>query len=557
MSQQAPITGTTALYNVAVNAANFFSARCKRLPVFFLLAGSIPVFAQGGSAQTPAPDCHVQAYGAIGDGRTLNTTAINAAVADCDKRGGGTVVVDSGTYRTGTIRLLDNITLKLEPGSTLLGSEDLADYPRISKASEDRDTALIIAEHVHNIAIVGEGTIDGNGRAFTDKDKPHFDPYFEAAQTRQGEALVDRMRQTREGPVLMRPRPGVLVLVLHSDGIIVRDIHVIDSPNWAIKLMCSEHISVTGIDVRNNILVPNNDALDISNSRNAIVANSLLEAGDDALVVGGPCADGWCQQTTENVTVSNVILRSRSAAIRIGPAAKDVRNLVFENVIIRDTNRGINIQARAGETVENLIFTNVVSETRLIDGPWWGSGEPVSITVAKWAYPPWADSPTMGFVRHVRFNSMIARSQSPIVLYSLEPGHIEDVQFTDLTLTMQGSPLQSIIGGNLDLQPTTPKSLGVTRKELSALEIHNMKDLSLRDIKVRWEGRLPDYYTHALHAAGFEGLSINGFQGSGSTPAYAAIQLKQGKNASIRNASNPTGKLLDGAGLPAKKSAAK
>ena len=221
----------------------------------------------------------------------------------------------------------------------------------------------------HNIAIVGEGTIDGNGRAFTDKDKPHFDPYFEAAQSRQGDALVDRMRQTREGPVLMRARPGVLVLVLYSDGIIVRDIHVVDSPNWGIKLMCSEHISVTGIDVRNNILVPNNDALDISNSKNAIVANSLLEAGDDALVVGGPCADGWCQQITENVTVSNVVLQSRSAAIRIGPAAKDVRNLVFENVIIRDTNRGINIQSRAGETVENLIFTNIVSETRLMDGP--------------------------------------------------------------------------------------------------------------------------------------------------------------------------------------------
>lgn len=514
-----------------------------------LFAGTIPIFAQGSQGLPAGSECHVGAYGAKGDGHSLNTDAINAAIADCSKRGGGKVIIDAGTYRTGSIRLLDNITLKLEPGSTLLGSENLADYPRISKASEDRDTALIIAEHVQNIAIVGEGTIDGNGRAFTDKDKPHFDPYFEAAQSRQGDALVDRMRQTREGPVLMRPRPGVLVLVLHSDGIIVRDIHVVDSPNWAIKLMCSEHISVTGIDVRNNILVPNNDALDISNSKNAIVANSFLEAGDDALVVGGPCADGWCQQTTENVTVSNVVLRSRSAAIRIGPAAKDVRNLIFENVIIRDTNRGINIQSRSGETVENLIFTNVISETRLIDGPWWGSGEPVSISVARWAYPPWTNSPTMGYVRHVRFNSMIARTQSPIILYSLEPGHIEDVQFNDLSLTMQGNPLQSIMGGNLDLQPTTPKSLGVTRKNLSAIEVRNVKDLSLNDIKVRWEGNLPEYYTHALNADGFDTLSINGFQGSGSTTALAAIHLKQGKNASVRNASNPTGKLLDDSGL--------
>jgi hypothetical protein len=494
----------------------------------------------------------VSAYGAKGDGHSLNTAALNAAVVDCHKHGGGTVVVDPGIYRTGTVRLLDNITLKLLPGATILGSEDLADYPRISQASEGRDTALIVAEHVHNIAIVGEGTIDGNGRAFTDKDKPHFDPYFEASQTRQGEALVERMRQMREGPVLMRPRPGVLVLVLHSDGIIVRDIHVVDSPNWGVKLMCSEHISVIGIDVRNNMLVPNNDALDISNSSNAVVADSLLEAGDDALVIGGPCADGWCRQKTENVAVSNVVLRSRSAAIRIGPAAKDVRNLVFENVVIRDTNRGINIQSRAGETVENLLFTNVVSETRLIDGPWWGSGEPVSITVARWAYPPWTDSPTMGFIRHIRFNTMIATSQSPIILYSIDPGHIEDIQFNDLHLAMQGNPLQAIMGGNLDLQPTTPKGLGMTRRDLSAIEVYGVKDVELRNVSVKWGGTLPDFYTHALHADSFDGLTVDGFRGSGSKPAIAAIQLKQGKNISIRNATNSAGKLLENAGTPQK-----
>src|SRR5450631_1660074 len=151
MRPQSRVTGSAALYNVAVNSSNVFADRCRWLTVCFLVAGTIPAFAQESQAMFPASECHVGAYGAKGDGRSLNTSAINAAVADCNKRGGGTVIVDSGTYRTGTIRLLDNITLKLEPGSTLLGSEDLTDYPRISKASEDRDTALIIAEHVHNI----------------------------------------------------------------------------------------------------------------------------------------------------------------------------------------------------------------------------------------------------------------------------------------------------------------------------------------------------------------------------------------------------------------------
>ncbi len=80
------------------------------------------VNAQMPKTESAPLDCRVRAYGAIGDGTTLNTVAINAAIQDCASRGGGTVVIEAGTYRTGTVRLLDNITLKLEPGATLLGA---------------------------------------------------------------------------------------------------------------------------------------------------------------------------------------------------------------------------------------------------------------------------------------------------------------------------------------------------------------------------------------------------------------------------------------------------
>ena len=517
----------------------------------FLLLACSSLLAQTAKPENVAADCLVRAYGAKGDGVTLDTVAINAAVQDCHSRGGGTVVIEAGTYRTGTIRLLDNITLKLEPGSTVLGSENLADYPDLSRSSEDRGSALILAENAHNVAVVGEGTIDGNGRAFIDKGVTNFHPGFETAQTRQNQALSARMAEDREGPVEMRARPGLLLLVLHSDGIVLRDFHAVDSPNWAVKVMCSNHISVSGLDVRNDILIPNNDGLDVSASSNVTIADSYIEAGDDALVLGGPCADGWCQQPMENVVVSNVILRSRSSAIRIGPAAKDVRNMTFENVIIRDSNRGINIQARAGEVVEDLLFSNVVSETRLIDGPWWGAGEPVSMTVARWAYQSWPDAPaqTAGRIRHVVFNNMIAKSQSPIVIYSTEPGLIEDVLFRDLRLTMQSSALQPILGGNLDLQPATPMSLGLVRHDLSAIEVHNVRDLAFSGLQVHWEGTFPDFYRNAVHAEGFDGLTIDGFTGEGSAPSIAALSFLHGKNLSVRNAHTARGTLVDSKGM--------
>jgi hypothetical protein len=108
-------------------------------------------FGQANVAPRSSHECHLQAYGAIGDGKTLNSTAIKAAIADCHSQGGGTVIVDPGTYRTGTIELLDNTTLMLSAGATLLGSDNLADYPRMAKPSEERDTALIVAEHAATV----------------------------------------------------------------------------------------------------------------------------------------------------------------------------------------------------------------------------------------------------------------------------------------------------------------------------------------------------------------------------------------------------------------------
>jgi hypothetical protein len=509
-----------------------------RVPFFAILLSCSVGWGQTTVAPSNAHECPVSAYGAIGDGKTLNTTAINAAVADCHASGGGKVVVGAGVYRTGTIQLLDNITLVLAPGSTLLGSENLADYPHLlAQGSEERDTALILAQHAHNVAIVGPGTIDGNGRAFEEPGQNHWAPFFVTAQTRQGTALEDRMRQAREGPVEMKARPGTLVLILDSDGIALRDFHVADAPNWNIHVACSDHIAVRGLDVRNSLLVPNTDGLDISASRNATISDSLLEAGDDGLVVGGPTADGWCRKPAENIAVNNLIVHSRSSAIRIGPAARGARSFTFENIVIEDSNRGINIQARNGELVENLLFSNVVSQTRLIDGPWWGAGEPISITAANWDYGSWPKTQDVGHVRHVKFSNMIARSESPIVVYSVEPGGIEGVDFSGVDLTMQASELQAVLGGNLDLQPITPRSLGLIRHDLSAILAHNVKDLTLDHINVGWDGDFPPFYRYAVEVDGYDGLNIEQFRGQSAAPTYPALRLRNGKNLSIDAAS--------------------
>jgi polygalacturonase len=326
------------------------------------------------------------------------------------------VIVSPGLYLSGTIYYADNVTIDVEKGATILASASLADYPHMAHKSEWRDTALLIAENVSNIGLVGKGTIDGNGRAFISAKQIRWTPSFDIGLTRQGTVWEQRMAQSNQGPLTMGDRPGVLFVALHIKGLTIKDIHVVDSPNWTIKVGCSSHIRVKGLDVRNNLLIPNNDALDISTSKDAVVEDSYLQAGDDALVIGGPCLDGWCEAQAEHIYVHNVTLISRSAALRIGPAFKDVRDVKIDHVRIRQSNRGILIQTRSIERLENIDISDVQIQTGLVDGPWWGAGEPISISVAHCDYVSWEKVTGLGSVQHVHFAHITSKSDAPIVL---------------------------------------------------------------------------------------------------------------------------------------------
>jgi hypothetical protein len=328
------------------------------------------------------------------------------------------------------------------------------------------------------------------------------------------------------------------------DSLELRGFHVVDSPNWTIKIGCSRHIDVNGIDVRNNLLIPNNDAVDISTSQDATVRDSYLQAGDDALVIGGPCLDGWCQNEARHISVYNDTLVSRSAAIRVGPSAKGVSDVHFNNITIDDSNRGILIHTRSSETAENITFSHVHIKTRLIDGPWWGAGEPIAISVARWDYVSWQPATSLGFVRHIRFDDVVIDSQSPVIVHSMEPGHIADVGFHNVSLTVSSGPLTTTLGGNLDLQPTSPNNFGVRKQDLPAVLVHNADRLSFTGLTINWLGVFPPYYTNAIAADGFDGLIIDNFHGASASGTLPAIQLDHGAHARIKKAKATHGKLL-------------
>ncbi len=509
-------------------------------------------------AQQPAPGparsatCEVHAFGAAGDGKQLDTAAINAAIRACAKAGGGTVELTPGTYLSGTIELLSNITLQLDPGATLLGSPHMRDYTNIGRSTEGRASALIVAENATNIAIMGHGVIDGNGRAFI--REPHLPhppgPFLDPLVTRQGQSAFDSLDAGREGPLRMRNRPGVLVLFVECKDVTIRDITVLDAPNWCIHLACCKYALLTGLNVRCSLFVPNADAIDVASSQNVRISDSYFEAGDDGIAIS-PCADGYCKMAAENIAISNCVIVSRSAAIRLGYAAVGIRNVTVDNVIIRDSNRGICVQVRGTETIENVLFSNIIIETRFMDGLWWGLGEPITISVARYSYEAAAagrndaelKSP-LGLVRNLRFVNVTATSESPVVLYSQEPGRIRDILFSNYRQTIKETALNPNLGGNLDLRPTSPAKLGIVKYDMAALTAHGVDNLELRGFDVDWQGNMPDYYTSGIAVSTFKNLRIDGFEGSGPHAGAPAIALRDGEDVTMRNAHASTGDLI-------------
>lgn len=225
----------------------------------------------------------VRDCGAVGDGVTLDTKAIQAAINACSQAGGGKVYLTNGKFLSGTLYLKDNVTIYLEAGAVLLGSADINDYPVTipgfrSYTDNYTDKSLIYAEKVKNISIIGRGTIDGQGTSFKGKWKVR--------------------------PYTLR--------VIECHDVVVKDVTMRNSPMWMQHYLACDNVRVDGITVYNQCN-RNNDMIDIDGCRNVTIANCIGDTDDDALTFKSTCG-----RPTENVTVTNCILSSHCNAIKCG-----------------------------------------------------------------------------------------------------------------------------------------------------------------------------------------------------------------------------------------------
>ncbi|MDR6532399.1 polygalacturonase [Caulobacter rhizosphaerae] len=250
------------------------------------------------------------AHGAVGDGRTLNTRAIQAAI-DAAAKTGGTVAFKPGVYRTGSLFLKSGVTLRLDKGVTLLGSQDLADYPelptRVAGIELTWPAALINVYKQKNVRIVGDGTIDGDGKVF-------WDSYW--ALRRQYDPKGLRWAADYD---CKRPR---LIQIFDSETVELAGPRLRRAGFWTVHVCYSRDVHLADLNIRNNEggRGPSTDGVDIDSSHDVLVERIDVACNDDALCLkAGRDADGLrVARPTYNVTIRDCVIRDASAGITFG-----------------------------------------------------------------------------------------------------------------------------------------------------------------------------------------------------------------------------------------------
>jgi hypothetical protein len=491
------------------------------------------------AAELPSPpgQFDVRAFGTKGDGTTLDTQAIQAAIRAANKAGGGTVAFRPGIYVTGTFELLSNVTLDVEAGAVILGSAKVADYGSIRDFGFGRNygvdytgegslVGLIVAENADNVAIVGQGAIDGDSNAFFDFTKPHYSLDFDTQYTRQGQGFMDAVLQTGDGPAAVQPdgRAGTMIIFSNCKNVLLRDITLRNAPNWTVHLANVHGAVVEGVHIINDLRIPNNDGVDCIGCRDVHFSNCDFRTGDDDFAIVG----------SEDVTVTNSSMVSNSSGIRI----EDTRSSVFSNLTIH-ANRGIGVYERGKGTTAGVLFSGIVIDTHLVTGHWWGKGEPIYIVIGR------AEGNT-GSVSGVRFSNISADAESGIILYGDPKAMIRDISFDQIWLHLRVTrkDVNAAVGGNFDLRWTADSfKTAVFAHDIPGIYGRYVKGLEIHGLQVRWADGMPGYYSSALELEDVQDLTIERFQGRQASIGSDSpvIALTRVKGVSIRNSTAAEG----------------
>lgn len=284
----------------------------------------------------------VLAFGAKGDGSTIDTKAIQSTIDAVAERGGGTVEVPAGTYLSGTIYLNDNIELHLCEGAVIKGSPSIDDYcsagcyPQNWASGKDGDNTsgghLIVGVGLRNVAITGPGTIDGSSEAF----------------------LLDGNGVLWPSKKAIPVRPSQMVWFADCNGIRIEGVKMTNSPYWTCFILNCDWVWIRDCDIRTErrkYHTYNGDGIDIDRSQHVTIAGCHIDTADDCITLRASCASLLSSpQDCAYIHVTDCHISSSCNAIRVGVGEGSIHDAYFSDIDISDSGTAFNYVAAYGKT---------------------------------------------------------------------------------------------------------------------------------------------------------------------------------------------------------------
>lgn len=358
----------------------------------------------------------IKARGAVGDGKTKDTAAIQKAIDACAAEGGGTVFFEPGVYLTGTLYLRSNVELHLAAGAKILGStqpEDYADFKapgfKHEFAPEKNTQCLICASGESNIAITGSGEINGEGPAFYDTAHLVGGRFYGKPD---------------------RPRPRMVIFYKCRD-VRIEGVSFVDSPCWTFWLINCQRVNIHRIKVIGDQKMINNDGIDVDSCQDVTISDCFIKTCDDCLVLRAIQEVQDDPAICENVTITNCTLDSCCQGVRVGcPSDGVIRNCALSNLVIDSEANGINFdnpqrylanQCKGRVEIHDILFSNVQITCKR---------HPIRLFVE--------EGVTLRRLSGISFSNFRIRSDAPCLVVGSKDTLISDVSFDHVRMETVG-----------------------------------------------------------------------------------------------------------------------
>jgi exo-poly-alpha-galacturonosidase len=321
-------------------------------------------------------------FGAVGDGQTLNTKAIQAVIDKCASDGGGVLVVPKGTFLSGSIFFKQGVNLQIESDGVLKGTTNMADYKLIQTRWEGEEriwvSALVNVFNMTGFRLTGPGTIDGSGDVWHLRNR------------RRGNAEQSaNVGSVREGPPGLGPAGGIpvkpqspayqlreiklpgyarprLIAIQNCNDVLVENLTILNQSSWGLFVLYSRKVEIRDLVIRAEHYIPSSDGIDIDSCDGVHIIGVDIDVNDDCIAIkSGKDEDGRrVNRPAENILIEKCMFRYGHGGVSMGSEMSGgIRNVEIRNCVMEEDNWApirFKSQPSRGGVVENIIYRDII-----------------------------------------------------------------------------------------------------------------------------------------------------------------------------------------------------